>query len=106
LRKRIRYFDMERIERDSEPLTSAEREVKKRLFYDPRGATYAYLDLDEALKTLSGKQAECFKLVIQEGYTERAAAQILGISNDSVHVHIKRAREKLRKFFWGVKQSA
>lgn len=97
---------MRKIEQDKEPLSNSEIEVKSCLSHDPRESLYGRLDLEEALKILSKKQRECFKLVFEDGYTEREAAKFLGISRDSTHVYIVRAKEKLKKFLMGVNQKA
>jgi RNA polymerase sigma factor (sigma-70 family) len=102
----MKYVDMNRIEQNKESLSDLELEVRSNISHDPREAIYSNLDLEEALKTLSKRQRECFELVIEDGYTEREAAQLLGISNDSLHVYIKRAKEKLKIFLGGVKQKA
>ncbi len=102
----MRYFDLEKIEQDKEMLCDSEMEVRNNISHDPREDIYNNLDLAEALKTLSKRQRECFELVVKDGYTEREAAKLLGISNDSLHVYIKRAKEKLKIFLGGVKQKA
>ena len=106
MRKKIQYFDMERIEQNKESLNDFELEVRSNISHDPRESIYAGIDLEEALKTLSKKQRECFKLVIEDGYTEREAANLLGISRESLRVHIKRSKEKLKKILGGVTQKA
>ena len=100
MRKRIRYFDMEKIERSSEPLTVVEKEVRDRLTHDPRGHIYTSIDLGSAMETLSPRQKECFDLMVMEGFTERFTARKLGISKGSVQEHVRCAREKLRKYLY------
>lgn len=92
---------MEKIEQDKEPLTDSEMEVRSNLSRDPRESLYAKLALEEAMKSLSKRQRECFKLVIEDGYTEREAAGLLGISNVAVHKHIEHAKEKVKKVLKG-----
>jgi len=101
LRKRIRYFDMEKIEQDKEPLSDYEIKVKSRLSHDPRESLYAGLDLEEALKSLTRKQRKCFELVIMEGYTEVEVAGRLGISHQAVSNLIAKAKGKLKKILKG-----
>lgn len=90
---------MEKIEQNKEPLKTSEMEVKARLSHDPRESLYAGLDIEEALKTLTGKQRECFELVVMDGLTERQAAAQLGISRSSVQVYLRRAKNALKKYF-------
>ena len=97
MRKRVRYFDMEKIECGRAPLTETEREVREHITHDPREALYARLDLEGILNVLTGKQKEVFELVVIDGHTEREAAAMLGISKGSVQVYVKRAKNKLRK---------
>ena len=92
---------MNRIEQNKESLSDLELEVRSNISHDPREAIYSNLDLEEALKTLSKRQRECFKLVVEDGYTEREAAKFLGISNIAVHKHIGHAKEKLKKILEG-----
>jgi len=97
LRKRVRYFDMEKIECGRAPLTETEIEVREHITHDPREALYARLDLEGILNVLTGKQKEVFELVVIDGHTEREAAAILGISKGSVQVYVRRAKNKLRE---------
>ena len=97
MRKRVRYFDMEKIECGSLPLTETEREVREHITHDPREALYARLDLEGILNVLTGKQKEVFELVVIDGHTEREAAAMLGISKGSVQVYVRRAKNKLRE---------
>ena len=90
---------MEKIEQNKYPLKPSELKVKAKLSYDPRESLYAGLDIEEALKTLTGKQKECFELVVIEGLTERQAAAQLGISRSSVQVYLRRAKGALKKYF-------
>ena len=98
----MRYFDLEKIEQDKEMLSDSEMEVRSNISHDPRGDIYNNLDLEEALKTLSKKQRECFELVMRDGCTIREAASALGISGNAVHIYIGRAKRKLKKFLGGV----
>ena len=98
----MKYVDMQKIEQAKEDLSDLEIEVRSSISHDPRGAIYNSLDLEEALKTLSKKQRECFGLVIEDGHTVREAAHILGISSTAVYIYIQRAKRKLKKFLGGV----
>lgn len=93
---------MQKIEQAKENLNDLEIEVRSSISHDPREAIYSSLDLEEALKTLSKKQRECFKLVIEDGHTVREAAHMLGVSSTAVHIYIGRAKRKIRKFIGGV----
>ena len=75
----MRYFDLEKIEQDKEMLSNSEMEVRNNISHDPREDIYNNLDLEEALKTLSNRQRECFELVVKDGYTEAEVARKLGI---------------------------
>ena len=97
----MKYVDMNRIEQNKESLSDLELEVRSNISHDPRESIYGNLDLEEALKTLSKRQRECFELVIEDGYTVREAARLLGISHVAVHKHIEHAKEKLKKILEG-----
>ena len=70
MRKRLRYFDLEKIERGSEPLSDSELEVRQRLAYECREPLFAKLDLEAALRVLTEQQRACF-LRYAEGHTYR-----------------------------------
>ena len=97
----MRYFDLEKIEQNKEMLSNSEMEVRSNISHDPRDAIYSNLDLEEALKTLSKRQRECFELVIQDGYTEAEVAGKLGISQQVVDKRVAKAKEKIRNFLQG-----
>ena len=97
MRKKIKYVDMQKIEQAKEDLNDLEVEVRSNISHDPREAICNSLDLEEALKTLTNRQRECFELVIQDGYTEREAAKLLGISSVTVHEYVQCAKKKIRK---------
>jgi len=95
---------MEKIDRDNEPLTDTEKEVKERFFYDPRESLYTRLDLEESLKFLTDKQRRCFELVVMEGRTQLEVAVQLGISQQAVDKLIAKAKEKLRRGLLNLKK--
>lgn len=95
---------MEKIERDNGPLSEVEREVKERILYDPRNTILSSMNVEDILSNLSGKQRECFELVVIDGMTEREAALKLNISKSSVQVYIRRSKEKLKNILSGVMQ--
>ena len=97
----MRYFDLEKIEQDKEMLSDSEMEVRNNISHDPREGIYSNLDLEEALKTLSKRQRECFGLVVEDGYTETEAAGKLGISQQAVDKLVAKAKNKIRKFLEG-----
>ena len=101
MRKKIQYFDLGKIEQARELLTDSEQEVRSNISHDPRESIYNGLDLEEALKALSKRQRECFELVVEDGYTVREAAKLLGISHVAVHKHIEHAKGKLKKILEG-----
>ena len=94
----MRYFDLGKIEQDKELLSDSEMEVKSNISHDPREAIYNGLDLEEALKTLSKRQRECFELVVKDGYTEAEVARKLGIAQQVVDRRVAKAKEKIRNF--------
>ena len=106
MRKRVRYFDLEKIEQDKEALSNSEMDVRNNISHDPREAIYNNLDLEEALKTLTKKQKECFELVVEDGYTECEVAEKLGISHQAVHELIGKAKGKIRNFLQGACKKA
>ena len=95
-RKRIRYFDLAKIEQGTEPLSPAEQEVREQLTYEVQAQLFAKLDLEAALKLLTPKQTACF-LLYAEGRTFREIAQELSLSLPTVQGHIQAARRKLQK---------
>ena len=101
MRKKIQYFDLGKIEQARELLTASEQEVRSNISHDPREDIYSGLDLEEALKTLTKRQRECFELVIEDGYTVREAAKQLGISFQAVDRLVAKAKEKIRNFLRG-----
>jgi len=105
LRKKIKYVDLQKVEQAKEDLNDLEIETRSNISHDPREAIYNSIDIEEALKTLSKKQRECFELVVEDGHTERDAAKILGIAKTSLHVHLERAKEKIKIFLKGVDQN-
>ena len=97
----MRYFDLEKIEQDKEMLCDSEMEVRNNISHDPREDIYNNLDLEEALKTLSNRQRECFELVVKDGYTEAEVARKLGIAQQVVDKRVAKAKEKIRNFLQG-----
>ena len=97
----MRYFDLEKIEQDKEMLSDSEMEVRSNISHDPREAIYSNFDLEEALKTLSKRQRECFELVVKDGYTEAEVARKLGIAQQVVDKRVAKAKEKIRNFLQG-----
>ena len=97
----MRYFDLEKIEQDKEMLCDSEMEVRNNISHDPREDIYNNLDLEEALKTLSNRQRECFELVVKDGYTEAEVARELGIAQQVVDRRVAKAKEKIRNFLQG-----
>ena len=97
----MRYFDLEKIEQDKEMLCDSEMEVRNNISHDPREDIYNNLDLEEALKTLSQRQRECFELVVKDGYTEAEVARKLGIAQQVVDKRVAKAKEKIRNFLQG-----
>ena len=95
-RKRLRFFDLEKIEQGREPLSPTELEVRERLAHAPQDQLLAKLDLEAALTVLTPKQKACF-LLYAEGKTYREIAQDLSLSLPTVQQHITAARKKLKK---------
>ncbi|WP_395094981.1 RNA polymerase sigma factor [Armatimonas sp.] len=55
------------------------------------------LDLDRAIRTLSGSQREAFVLVKAEGWTHKEAAKILGVPQGTVQARVFEATRRLRE---------
>jgi len=100
MRKEILYFDMEKIERNNEPLCESEQEVAQRACFDPKPGLYLRLDLEAALEKLPPRQREAIRLSI-EGYGEEEIAQAMEISQPSVHELLAKARAALKKNLQG-----
>ncbi len=100
-RKKIFYMNFEHIEfgdqlNDLELLTREKlltRHVWERMVF--------WLDLEEALKTLTKKQQRCFSLRHIEGYSETEIAKMLRLDQSTVSQHIVYAIEKVKIFLQG-----
>jgi len=95
-RKQIWYFDLERIEQGTAPLSPTELEVRERLAYEQKEQLVSKLDLEAALHALTPKQHAAF-LLFADGHTEREIAEQLGLSRGNVHAYLEAARKKLKK---------
>ena len=97
-RKRIRYFDLEKIERhrDDEPLAPSELEVLDHLTYDPWEAVDARLVVEEALQRLTSRQRHVLQGHLR-GETLTAIARRLQVSIPTVHEIAVAARQALKK---------
>ena len=95
-RKRLRFFDLRKIEQGTEPLSPTELEVRERLAYEQKEQLVSKLDLEAALQVLTPKQKAAF-LLFADGKSYREIAQELGVSFPRVQQYIAAARNKLRK---------
>ena len=95
-RKRVRYFDLRKIEQGTEPLSPSEQEVQERLAFEQKEQILSKLDLETALQALTPKQKAAF-LLFADGHTEREIAAQLGLSRGNVHAYLEAARKKLKK---------
>ena len=95
-RKRVRYFDLRKIEQGAEPLSPTEQEVRDRLAFEQKEQILSKLDLDAALQVLTPKQKAAF-LLYADGHTEREIAEQLGLSRGNVHAYLEASRQKLKK---------
>ena len=100
MRKRVLYFDMERIERIEEDLGPSEREVAQRAATDPRKGIALRLDLEAALEQLTARQREAVGL-LAHGHNEQKIAEAMGISQPAVHKLLTKARLTLKNIFRG-----
>lgn len=55
--------------------------------------------LPVALGTLTSPEQELIRALYYEGMTERQLAQLIGVSQKTIHVRKKKALSKLRRFF-------
>ena len=99
-RKRLRFFDLEKIEQGREPLSPTELEVREGLAYDLKEQLVSKLDLEAALHTLTPRQKAAF-LLFADGHTEAEIAQALGVSPQAAHQLISKAKAALRKILQG-----
>lgn len=99
-RKRLRYFDLEKIEQGDEPLSPTELEVRERLAREHQEQLFARLDLDAALKTLTPKQRAAF-LLHADGHTEQEIASELRISQQTAHRLLVKAKTHLKNILQG-----
>lgn len=53
---------------------------------------------EKAFNNLTKKQKEVWQLVMRELFSEYDAADLLGITRDSVHNRLMKARRRYRKF--------
>ena len=95
-RKRLRFFNLEKIEQGREPLSPTELEVREHLAYEQKEQLVSKLDLEAALSALTPKQKACF-LLYAEGKTYREIAQELSLSLPTIQQHVTAAKKKLRK---------
>ena len=95
-RKRLRFFNLEKIEQGREPLSPTELEVREQLAYEQKEQLLSKLDLATALDTLMPRQKAAF-LLFADGHTEREIAEQLGLSRGNVHTYLEAARKKLKK---------
>ncbi len=100
MRKRVLYFDMEKIERIEEDLAPSEREVARRAAVDPRSGIALRLDLEAALEKLTPRQRQVVDL-LASGHKEQEIADRLGISQPVVHKLLDKARLHLKKILGG-----
>ena len=100
MRKRVRYFDLEKIEQGTEPLSPTELEVRERLAYEQKEQILSKLDLEAALKALTPKQKVCLLLFV-EGRTESEIAEQVGISQPTAHRLLTKAKAHLKKILQG-----
>ena len=96
MRKEILYFDLQKIERNDEPLCKSEQEVAKRARFDPRAGLYLRLELEQALEGLPPRQREAVELIAQ-GNKEQEIADLMGISQPVAHKLLTKARARLKK---------
>jgi DNA-directed RNA polymerase specialized sigma24 family protein len=68
---------------------------------DPISDTDAAIDRERALALLTELQRLCFVEVCLNGRTQREVANIVNITQQAVDKHIRLARNKLKKYFWG-----
>jgi len=99
-RKRVRYFDLRKIEQGAEPLSPTEQEVRERFAYEIKEQLFSKLDLEVALQALTPKQKAAF-LLFADGHTEAEVARQLGVSQPTAHHLIAKAKAALRKILQG-----
>jgi len=99
-RKEILYFDMEKIERNNEPLCESEQEVLQRACFDPKPGLVLRLDLEIAMKRLPLRQRQAIELA-GAGHNQEEIARILGIRQQSANELLEKARAALKKNFQG-----
>jgi len=99
-RKQIWYFDLERIEQGTAPLSPVEREVREQLAQEAEEQLLTKLDLETALQALTPRQQAAF-LLFADGHTEAEIAKQLGISQPAVHQLLAKARARLKKILQG-----
>lgn len=64
---------------------------------NPAGYSEDWLEMVEALETLSPRQRACVVLVDYVDMDSAGAARVLGVSADTVRVHLMRGRRALRE---------
>lgn len=96
-RKKLLYFDMEKIDEHDEDLCKSEREVLGEIGYDLKDNLFLKFSLEEALASLTEKQREAFLLVCQDGLTMEEAGERLGISKPSVFELVAKAKVHLQR---------
>ena len=99
-RKQIWYFDFERIEQGTAPLSPHELEVREQLTHEVEDQLLTKLDLEAAMKTLTPRQQAAF-LMFADGHTEAEIASHLKVSQPAVHQLLAKARTHLKKILQG-----
>ena len=97
-RKKILYLDFHHVEcgRHLNDLELLTREML--LSRNGWDCMAFWLDLEEALKTLTSIQRECFVLSFIEGYTAREIGVRRGSTHAAVVKHVQAAARKIRLF--------
>jgi RNA polymerase sigma factor (sigma-70 family) len=100
MRKEVLYFDLQKIERNDEPLCKSEQEVAKRARFDPRPGLRLRLDLEQALEGLPPRQREAIELAAA-GHHQEEIARAMGIRQQSANELLEKARAALKKNLQG-----
>lgn len=96
------FLEKSRVETEFDDTVRLEYEQRVQEEVDPPKVPAQFLDLYQALNTLTQKQRQIIELSIFKGWTSKVVAQEIGSNASTVRVTLKNALAKLKKELGGV----
>jgi|GEM_PF-6438271 len=98
IRKKLISVDFLNIE-NGKHLSRFEVSIRERMLTCRNwDALFFWIDMDEALSTLTERQRLCFSLKHIDGYSETEISSMFRLSQPTVFQHIQSGKKKLRNF--------